>query len=94
MPRVHAYMEVGGRQRLEHAVDNTASASIERDNMGEDIWMKLGWAILLGAMLVMIWPRARIMMQEGKKGTAAEWKSALLPLLLVAGFVILLILSV
>lgn len=62
--------------------------------MGEDIWVKLGWALLLGAMLAMIWPRARIMMQEGRKGSAAEWKSALIPLLLVIGFVILLILSV
>ncbi len=62
--------------------------------MGEDMWLKLGSALLLGAMLVMIWPRARIMMQEGRKGSAAEWKSALIPLLLVIGFVILLILSV
>jgi len=62
--------------------------------MGEELWMKIGWALLLGAMLVMIWPRARIMMQEGRKGSASEWKSALIPLLLVAGFVLLLITSV
>ncbi len=62
--------------------------------MGEDMWLKIGSALLLGAMLVMIWPRARIMMQEGRKGSAEEWKSALIPLLLVAGFVLLLILSV
>jgi hypothetical protein len=61
--------------------------------MGEDMWMKIGWALLLGAMLVVVWPRARIMMQEGHKGSAAEWKSVLIPLLLVAGFVILLIMS-
>lgn len=62
--------------------------------MGEDMWLKIGSALLLGAMLVMIWPRARIMMQEGRKGSAAEWKSVLIPLLLVVGFVILLIMSV
>ncbi len=62
--------------------------------MGEDMWLKIGSALLLGAMLVMIWPRARIMMQEGRKGSASEWKSALIPLLLVIGFVVLLILSV
>jgi hypothetical protein len=62
--------------------------------MGDDLWMKIGWALLLGAMLVMILPRARIMMKEGRKGSAAEWKSALIPLLLVVGFVILLIMSV
>lgn len=62
--------------------------------MGEDMWLKIGSALLLGAMLVMIWPRARIMMREGSKGSAAEWKSVLIPLLLVVGFVILLIMSV
>ena len=62
--------------------------------MGDNLWLQIGWALLLGAMLVMIWPRARVMMQEGRKGSASEWKSALIPLLLVIGFVVLLILSV
>lgn len=62
--------------------------------MGEDMWLKIGSALLLGAMLVVAWPRARIMMQEGRKGSAAEWRSVLIPLLLVVGFVVLLILSV
>ena len=62
--------------------------------MGEDMWLKIGSALFLAALLVMIWPRARIMMQEGRKGSASEWKSALIPLLLVIGFVVLLILSV
>ena len=62
--------------------------------MEEISWFNIGWALLLGAMLVMIWPRARTMMKEGRKGSAAEWKTALIPLLLVIGFVILLIMSV
>jgi TRAP-type C4-dicarboxylate transport system permease small subunit len=62
--------------------------------MGEMSWLNIGWALLLGAMLVMIWPRARIMMKEGRQGSSAEWMSALIPLLLVIGFVALLILSV
>ncbi len=62
--------------------------------MGEDMWLKLGSALFIAAMLVMIWPRARIMMQEGRKGSAADWKAAIIPLLAVVGFVILLILSV
>lgn len=59
-----------------------------------DLWMKIGSALLLGLMLLMIWPRARIMMKESPKGTAQEWKSALIPLLLVAGFIILLVMAV
>lgn len=59
-----------------------------------DMWMKVGSALLLGMMLVMIWPRAKTMIKDSPKGTAQEWKSALFPLLLVAGFIILLILAV
>lgn len=62
--------------------------------MDGDMWLKLGSALFIAAMLVMIWPRARIMMQEGRKGSTAEWKAAIIPLLAVIGFVILLILSV
>lgn len=59
-----------------------------------DIWLKVGSALLLGMMLLMIWPRARTMIKESPKGSAEDWKSALIPLLLVAGFIILLILAV
>jgi hypothetical protein len=61
--------------------------------MGEDMWVKIGSALLLAAMLAVAWPRARLMMQEGRRGSAAEWHSVLVPLLLVVGFVVLLILS-
>ncbi len=59
-----------------------------------EMWMKIGSALLLGMMLIVIWPRAKTMIKESPKGTAQEWKSALIPLLLVAGFIILLILAV
>lgn len=59
-----------------------------------DLWMKIGSAVLLGGMLLFLWPRARIMIKESPKGTSDDWKSALIPLLLVAGFVILLIMAV
>ncbi len=59
-----------------------------------DMWLKIGSALLLGMMLLMIWPRAKVMMKESPKGSAQDWKSALIPLLLVAGLIILLILAV
>lgn len=62
--------------------------------MDEDMWLKLGSALLLGMMVILLWPRAKVAMQEGRKGSAAEWKSVIIPLLAVVGFVILLILSV
>jgi hypothetical protein len=59
-----------------------------------DMWMKIGSALLVGMMLLILWPRAKVMLKESPKGTAAEWKSAIIPLLLVALFVIMLISAV
>lgn len=59
-----------------------------------DMWMKIGSAMLLGMMLIMIWPNARRMLKESPKGTAGEWKGALIPLALVALFIVLLIMAV
>lgn len=57
-------------------------------------WMKISAALLLGLMLIVLWPRARHMLRESPKGSGEEWRSALFPLLLVVGFVVLLVLSV
>lgn len=46
------------------------------------------------AILVMIWPRAMRMLKQSPKGSSSDWKSVLIPLLAVVGFVILLIMSV
>jgi hypothetical protein len=59
-----------------------------------ELWMKIGSALLLGTMLLILWPRAKVMIKESPKGSADEWKSALIPLLLVAAFIVLLILAV
>jgi hypothetical protein len=59
-----------------------------------ELWMKIGSALLLGTMLLILWPRAKVMLKESPKGSAEEWKSALIPLLLVAAFIVLLILAV
>ena len=57
-------------------------------------WMQLGAAVLLAGMLVMFLPRALHMMKNSPKGSAEDWKSAILPILAVVGFVLLLIASV
>ncbi len=56
--------------------------------------MKIGSALLLGAMLLFIWPSAKRMVKESPKGSSEEWKGALIPLALVAGFIVLLIMAV
>lgn len=59
-----------------------------------DMWMKIGSAVLLITMLVILWPQAKAMMKESPRGSASEWKSAIIPLALVALFVALLIIAV
>lgn len=56
-----------------------------------ELWMKIGSAVLLGMMALVLLPRAGRMLKESPKGTAAQWRSALIPLILVALFVLLLI---
>ncbi len=57
-------------------------------------WMKIGSALLLGAMVLVLWPQARRMMKETRKAEPGEWQGALLPLLAVVGFIVLLVILV
>lgn len=57
-------------------------------------WMKIGSAMLLAALIVFIWPRARAAMKNAPPATGDDWRSVLLPILIVVGFVLLLIASV
>ena len=57
-------------------------------------WMKIGWAVLLVMMIVVIWPNARRMLKESPEGTSRDWMSALIPIALVGGFIVLLIMMV
>jgi len=54
-------------------------------------WMKIGWAILIGAMIVFMLPRARDMMRQSRRSQPGDWLSVIVPLLFVAGLVALLI---
>lgn len=54
-------------------------------------WLKIISAIALGAMLIAILPGVKKAVAESPAGSASDWRSALLPLLLVAGFVALLV---
>ena len=54
-------------------------------------WLKVVSAIALVAMMVFIFPRVKEAAANAPKGTASDWRAALLPLLLVAGFAALLV---
>jgi len=54
-------------------------------------WTKIGTAILLGAMLLFIFPRMRHAMKHSRKGSSKEWLNYLLILVVVSLFVVFLI---
>jgi hypothetical protein len=56
----------------------------------DDMWMKIGSAILIGMMLVVLFPSAKRMLKESPQANSSQWMSALIPLGLVVGFVVLL----
>lgn len=56
-----------------------------------DLWMKIAWAAMLVMLLVFLYPRAKHWLEHGPKAEKGDWRSALLPLALVVGFVVLLV---
>jgi hypothetical protein len=54
-------------------------------------WLKIGSALLLIAMLFMIFPRAREVIKNSPKGSTKDWMGYILPMGVVILFVILLI---
>ncbi len=57
-------------------------------------WLKITVAIVLGLMLIRLWPVAMHQIKHGPRGSSEDWRAALLPILAVVGFVVLLIMMV
>ena len=57
-------------------------------------WQEVLWALVLGAMLVVLFPRARQMLKESPEGSGSDWMAALIPLALVGAFIVLLVMLV
>lgn len=57
-------------------------------------WMKIFAAMLLVAMIVVLWPNAKKMMENSRKAESGEWMSVVMPLLAIGGFVAFLIMMV
>lgn len=53
-------------------------------------WMKIGSAILLGMLLILLFPQARHMLKHSPDAQPGDWRAFILPLLTVGGFVALL----
>jgi hypothetical protein len=59
-----------------------------------ETWMKVIYALGLGAMVVFMYPRAKAMIKHGPKAKSGDWRGVIIPLLLVILFIIFLIQSV
>ena len=55
-----------------------------------ELWMKIGSAILLGGMLLLMFPNARHWLRESPAAQPGDWPAFIAPLLAVGGFVALL----
>ncbi|GEM_PF-191125 len=53
--------------------------------------LQIASAVLVVIMLAYLWPAAKHWMQNSPKAGPGDWRAAIIPLLLVAGFVLLLI---
>ena len=54
-------------------------------------WLKIGSALLLIAMLFMVFPRAMQAIKNSPRGSTKDWMGYVVPLVVVVLFVILLI---
>lgn len=59
-----------------------------------ELWMKIAWGALIAMLLVFMYPRAKHWLEHGPKAVQGDWQAAVLPLVLVVGFVILLVMMV
>ena len=55
-----------------------------------NIWLQIASAVVVGMMLFFLYPTAKHWLKHGPRAEKGDWSAALLPLLLVVGFVILL----
>lgn len=54
-------------------------------------WMKIGSALLLIMMLVFMFPRVRHAVKNSPKGSASDWMGYLVPVVVIALFIMLLV---
>ncbi len=60
----------------------------------DNIWLKIASAAVLGMFLFFLYPTAKHWFKHGPKAKEGDWATALVPLLMVVGFVVLLIMMV
>ncbi|MFQ5470734.1 MAG: hypothetical protein ACE5EH_10565 [Gammaproteobacteria bacterium] len=57
----------------------------------DDQWMKIGYALMLGLMVIFLFPRAKHILKNTRKAETGEWQGFLIPIAVVILFVLFLI---
>jgi hypothetical protein len=56
----------------------------------ENMGMKIAYAVILGLMVLFLFPRAKQMLKHSPKATGENWRSLIFPILFVVLFVLFL----
>ncbi len=59
-----------------------------------ETWMKIAYALALGAMVVFLLPKAMQMMKHSPKAEKGDWRAVIIPIALVVLFIMFLIQAV
>ena len=59
-----------------------------------NIWLQIASAALVLLLLYFLYPAAKHWLKNGPRAESGDWSAAIVPLLLVAGFVALLVMLV
>ncbi len=54
-------------------------------------WMQIASALALGIFLIILFPAALEMMKNSPKATFSDWKTAIVPMIIIVLFIMLLI---
>ncbi|KOR31488.1 hypothetical protein TI04_00590 [Achromatium sp. WMS2] len=54
-------------------------------------WERILWAVAIGAMILLVFPYFKTAISNSRPAEPGEWASALLPIAVVVGFVMLLV---
>ena len=60
----------------------------------DNIWLQIATAVVLGMFLFFLYPTAKHWFKHGPRAKEGDWAKAVIPLLMVVGFVILLVMMV
>ena len=54
-------------------------------------WTNIMFVLVLGAMVIFLWPNAKRMLKNSPKGSGDDWRGFLIPMLAIVLFIVFLV---